>query len=137
MRLFREGDRVEVTEPGSIYSGYVGIVDNITVNAHFPGTPDYASCRPEELAHLDPEPAGAKRKLLEDVGNELTRAEKHGGFNSAHEGFAVLLEEVDELKEHVWMRQSKRDLEAMRKEAVQVVAMAIKFVQMIDEGRGR
>ena len=48
-------------------------------------------------------------------------------FNSAHEGYAVLLEEVDELKAHVWTNQTKRDLEGMRKEAIQVAAMAIRF----------
>lgn len=58
--------------------------------------------------------------------------------NSAHEGFAVLLEEVDELKAHVWAKQSKRDLAEMRKEAVQVAAMAARFVvEVCDGGRGR
>jgi NTP pyrophosphatase (non-canonical NTP hydrolase) len=60
------------------------------------------------------------------------------GFNSAHEGFAVLLEEVDELKEHVWTNQKRRDLPAMRKEAMQVAAMALRFMtEVCDEERGR
>lgn len=49
-------------------------------------------------------------------------------FNSAHEGFAILLEEVDELKAHVWVNQKRRDIDAMRKEAVQVAAMALRFI---------
>lgn len=58
-------------------------------------------------------------------------------FNSAHEGYAVLLEEVDELWDHVKVRQDKRDLAAMRKEAVQVAAMALLFiVDVCDSGRG-
>lgn len=59
-------------------------------------------------------------------------------FNSAHEGFAVLHEEFDELKTHVWTNQKKRNLDEMRKEAIQVAAMAIRFVHDIcDGGRGR
>lgn len=48
-------------------------------------------------------------------------------FNSAHEGYAVLLEEMDELWEHVRLNQKKRDPLAMRKEAIQVAAMALRF----------
>lgn len=59
-------------------------------------------------------------------------------FNSAHEGFAVLLEEVDELKAHVWTKQKHRDLEAMRKEAIQIAAMAVRFAtEVCNEERGR
>ena len=76
-------------------------------------------------------------EILEDIRGELDRSAKWPPFNSAHEGYAVLLEEVDELKAHVWMNQKKRDLDAMRAEAIQVAAMAIKFVQMIATGRGR
>jgi len=46
-------------------------------------------------------------------------------FASAHEGFAVMLEEVDELKAHVWTKQKNRDLAEMKKEALQVAAMAM------------
>ena len=59
-------------------------------------------------------------------------------FNSAHEGFAVLLEEVDELKAHVWTKQKERNLEEMRKEAIQVAAMALRFAcEVCDEDTGR
>jgi hypothetical protein len=61
-----------------------------------------------------------------------------GAFNSAHEAYGVLLEEVDELKAHVWMKQKDRDLPAMRKEAMQVAAMALRFmIEVCDEERGR
>ena len=75
--------------------------------------------------------------MLIEVQDELERAAKWPPFNSAHEGYAVMLEEVDELKAHVWTNQKKRDLVAMRAEAIQVAAMACKFVEMIDAGRGR
>jgi len=59
-------------------------------------------------------------------------------FNSAHEGFAVLKEEVDELWAHVKTNQTKRDLAAMRKEAIQVAAMALRFAaEVCTEQRGR
>ncbi len=59
-------------------------------------------------------------------------------FNSAHEGFAVLKEEVDELWAHVKTNQKRRDIEAMKKEAVQVAAMACRFaIEICNEKRGR
>lgn len=59
-------------------------------------------------------------------------------FNSAHEGYGVLLEEVDELWQHVRTNQKKRDLAAMRKEAIQVAAMALRFAaEVCDEMGGR
>ena len=59
-------------------------------------------------------------------------------MHSAHEGYGVLLEEVEELWAHVKTKQKNRDLAAMRKEAIQVAAMALRFaVEVVDEGRGR
>ena len=75
--------------------------------------------------------------IYEAIARELERAAPWPGFNSAHEGYAILAEEVDELWAHVKTNQKKRDLDAMRAEAIQVAAMAVKFVQMIDAGRGR
>jgi hypothetical protein len=59
-------------------------------------------------------------------------------FNSAHEGFAILYEEFDELKAHVWTNQKRRNVAEMRKEAIQVAAMALRFAaEVCDEERGR
>lgn len=77
--------------------------------------------------------------VIDDVHIEVSKATANWPlFNSAHEGFAVLLEEVDELKEHVWTNQKRRDLDKMRSEAIQVAAMAIRFAnEVCDEGTGR
>lgn len=66
--------------------------------------------------------------VFAEVTDELHNAMSNfPAFNSAHEGFAVLDEEVDELWDHVKMKQGKRDIAAMRKEAIQIAAMAIRF----------
>lgn len=71
--------------------------------------------------------------------DEMTKATMNWPrFNSAHEGFAVLKEEVDELWDHVKTNQKKRDLAAMKKEAIQVAAMAMRFAaEVCDEEWGR
>lgn len=71
----------------------------------------------------------AQHSTLGLVQREIDRAKaKHGPqkFNSFHEGYAVLLEEVDEVKAEVW--KSKHDKELIKKEAIQVAAMAVRIV---------
>ena len=48
-------------------------------------------------------------------------------FNSSHEGFAVLKEEVDEL----WEEIKRNNIEGARREAIQVAAMALRFIAEI------
>ncbi|MFI5140448.1 MAG: hypothetical protein ACHQIM_21695 [Sphingobacteriales bacterium] len=61
--------------------------------------------------------------------HEYVRAsEMFPPFNSAHEGYAVILEELDELKAEVWKNQNNRDAAKMMKEAVHVAAMALRFI---------
>lgn len=68
----------------------------------------------------------------------ITAEERWPSFVNAHEGYAVLLEEVEELWAHVKTNQAKRDPEEMRKEAIQVAAMAVRFIRdVIDGGRVR
>jgi len=68
------------------------------------------------------------REVTEAVSMELSSARaKFAPFNSAHEGYAVLKEEVDELWEEIKRKNNSK--EAMRKEAIQVAAMAFRFIQ--------
>ena len=65
--------------------------------------------------------------VLAAVRSELLRAmAAHKPFASEHEGYAVILEELDELWDEVKRRD--RDDAALRDEAVQVAAMAVRFV---------
>lgn len=66
---------------------------------------------------------------LADLVVEIEMAtEKFPAMNSHHEGFAILKEEVDELWDWVKKKPEARDLNAMRKEAIQIAAMAIRFI---------
>ena len=47
-------------------------------------------------------------------------------FNSLHEGYAILLEEVNELWDEI--RKKEPDQAHLRHEAVQVAAMALRFI---------
>lgn len=72
-------------------------------------------------------------KVYDLILDEVARAKKWPNYLNLHEGHGVLLEEVDEFKAHVWMKQQNRDVEAMRTEAVQVAAVAWRIVD--DFGR--
>ena len=67
--------------------------------------------------------------VLVRVVNEFCRASaSNPPFNSSHEGYAVLLEEVDELWDEV---KRNAPVERMAAEAVQVAAMAVRFLMDI------
>lgn len=77
------------------------------------------------------EPINAAKlaSILIDVVDELERARKNNApFNSEHEGYAVLLEEVDELWDEVKLNPKARSNTRTQAEAIQVAAMALRFI---------
>ncbi len=73
-------------------------------------------------------------KALTEIYLEYLRAtSQFPQFASPHEGYAVLLEEVDELWDEIKNNKKPGAQERMRKEATQVAAMAMKFLMMLDE----
>lgn len=74
-----------------------------------------------EVSHWRLQYAEASMDILE----EAQRArEKFPPFNSSHEGYAVLLEELDEMWDEIKANNVPRSIE----EAIQVGAMAIRYV---------
>lgn len=74
------------------------------------------------------------RRVVIPVLNELQRARlKHAPMASAHEGWAVIYEEVDELWDEVRRRNPNRL--KLAEEASQVAAMAMRFLLDV-VGRG-
>jgi hypothetical protein len=51
---------------------------------------------------------------------------KHGAMHSPHEGYAVLLEELDELWEEI--KTQNRAPSRIQREAIHVAAMALRFL---------
>lgn len=71
-----------------------------------------------------------EQEIVWQIQEEYDRAiGKFPAFNSAHEGFAVLNEEVDELWDEVKKNPNSRNKKNLRKEAIQVAAMAIRFIK--------
>lgn len=70
-------------------------------------------------------------ELIGQIACELFAAQRtYPPFHSAHEGFSILKEEVDELWDAVRWKQglSERREELMKQEAIQVAAMALRFL---------
>lgn len=67
--------------------------------------------------------------IIRDLQDEYNYATcSFGEFHSAHEGLAIIEEEFEELKEEVFKKQSERDIEKMRHEALQIAAMGLRFI---------
>jgi len=66
-----------------------------------------------------------KDATLTSILDEYLRARKsHQPMHSSHEGYGVLLEEVDEM----WDAIKKNDIAHAKQEAKQVAAMALAFI---------
>ncbi len=71
-------------------------------------------------------------QALSDIRDEMQRAiGEHGWFNSRHEGYAVILEELDELWNEIKQNASPEYIYA---EAIQVSAMAMEFAAQYGRG---
>ena len=66
--------------------------------------------------------------INEKVNNELSAAmQRYPSMSSPHEGYAIILEELDELWDEVKPKPANRSIDRMRAEAIQVAAMAMRF----------
>ena len=74
---------------------------------------------------LTPEELNAIQLVVQEYDNAIIMYEP---FNSAHEGYAILLEELDELWDEVKKKPNDRDNDNLRKEATQVSAMGLRMV---------
>jgi hypothetical protein len=69
-------------------------------------------------------------KFPRAVRTELIRAySMHGPVQSLHEGYAVILEELDEAWDEIKKKSSKRDMQNLLREFIQIGAMAQKVAE--------
>jgi len=68
-------------------------------------------------------------QVLNDIDREVDRAvTKHGHYNSPHEAYGVLLEEVDEFFDEVKKQKADVDRGAMRTELTQIAAVCVRAI---------
>ena len=66
-------------------------------------------------------------EILHNIKKEFVSAsQKFDSFTTYHEGYAVILEELDELWDEIKAKNHSKV--HMRKEAIQVAAMAMRFI---------
>lgn len=67
-----------------------------------------------------------------NIKDAINLSEKHGMYNSLHEGYGVMLEEFDEVWDEIKKKESKRNLKNLDKELCQVIACAVKMRKFIE-----
>lgn len=77
---------------------------------------------------------GSLDMALFEVAREVRRSTAiNGTFINLHEAYAVILEELDEVWDEIKKKVCERDPELIRKELVQVAAMAVRtIVDVVD-----
>ena len=72
--------------------------------------------------------------VFQELEEAIIQAERlHGDrYASLHEAYAVLIEEVDEVWEEIRKKSRQRDLNALRRELIQVAAVSIKAAMGIN-----
>lgn len=76
------------------------------------------------------------KAVLDAIAEEVERSRiQHPENSSAHHGLGVLDEEVHELRMEVYKRAANRDREQMIREAVQVAACAVRFIEEVCKWR--
>lgn len=101
----------QLTPGGPIHGGF-----------HYFETPPVVRTMPP--AHT-PVPFGPVDRALTEILAELKAAqEEFASFHSPHEGWAVILEEVEEM----WNEIKANNTELSIREAIQVAAMALRYI---------
>ncbi|MCJ7767241.1 hypothetical protein MUP79_02470 [Candidatus Bathyarchaeota archaeon] len=79
-------------------------------------------------------PMAGLREVLVEVRSEVyAMVREHGDFKSLHEGYAVILEMLDEVWEEIKKPSEYMDLQRLRSEALCVAASAAKFALFIEK----
>lgn len=88
---------------------------------------DYAKCKRCRIDGCDNKPDNQALKLIYEEYQRAIRIHNNK-FNSAHEGFAIIKEELDELWDEIKKRETNRNMAKITDEAIQVGAMALRFL---------
>lgn len=73
------------------------------------------------------------KSFLEKVSEECQKAlKKHGPTKSLHEGYGILMEEVDEFWDEVKLKPENRNIKNIKLELVQIASTCMKIHEMLE-----